>query len=322
MHGARRTRPVLIVLLIVAIALITLDFRESGSSPAHNIGADIFGPIERVAGSAASPFVGFFHATTGNDSAEIANLQKQNDQLRAELSASQLSKYEQTQLTKLLQLGGRGGYRVVAASVIAAGGEYADTVTIDVGSRDGIAVNETVLNGDGLVGVVSQVGSDTATVQLATAASATVGVRLAGTNEIGALTGTSQMTEGSSDLQFKLFSTSAVLHPGEALVTFGSVGGRPYVPGVPVGEVAAVNSQPGSLTQTAAVRPFVDFTGLGVVGVVIAPPQVDPHDSVLPPKFQPPSPRPSAKRHSSKQPSNTQPVSTKPSSVQPSSVHT
>jgi rod shape-determining protein MreC len=297
-HGARRTRLVLGVLLIVAIALITLDFRESGSSSAHNIGADVFGPIERAAGGATSPFIGFFHHTTGDDSAEIANLQRQNDQLRAELSASQLGKSEQTQLTKLLQLSGKGGYRVVAASVIAAGGEYADMVTIDTGSRDGIAVNETVLNGDGLVGVVSQVSRSTATVQLATDAAATVGVRLAGTNEIGALTGTSQTMEGSGDLQLKLFSTTAVLHPGEALVTFGSVGGRPYVPGVPVGEVAAVNSQPESLTQTAAVRPFVDYTGLGVVGVVIASPRVDPHDSVLPPNVLPPSPRPSS-RHSS-----------------------
>jgi rod shape-determining protein MreC len=297
-HGARRTRLVLVALLMVAIALITLDFRESGSSPAHNIGADVFGPIERVADSAASPVVGFFHNRTGDDSAEIANLQRQNDQLRAELSASQLSESEQAQLTRLLQLSGRGGYRIVAASVIAAGGEYSDMVTIDAGSRDGIAVNETVLNGDGLVGVVSQVSRTTATVQLATDVSATVGVRLAGTNEIGALTGTSQTMEGSGDLQLKLFSTTAVLHPGEALVTFGSVGGRPYVPGVPVGEVAAVNSQPGSLTQTAAVRPFVDFTGLGVVGVVIVPPRVDPRDSVLPPKPPPPSPRPSS-RHSS-----------------------
>jgi rod shape-determining protein MreC len=48
------------------------------------------------------------------------------------------------------------------------------------------------------------------------------------------------------------------------------VGGRPYVPGVPVGQVVTVTSQPGSLTQTALVRPFVDFTGLGVVGVVVS----------------------------------------------------
>ncbi|HEX8006485.1 MAG TPA: rod shape-determining protein MreC [Trebonia sp.] len=299
MHGARRTRSVLIALLIVAIALITLDFRASGSSPAHGIGAGVFGPMERVAGNAASPLVGLFHAATGSNSSEIATLQRQNDQLRAELITSQLSKDEQAQLTRLLQIGGKGGYRIVAASVIAAGGEYADTVTIDVGRRDGIAVNETVLNGDGLVGVVSQVGSGTATVLLASAASATVGVRLAGTNEIGALTGTSRTMAGSGDLQLKLLSATAVLHRGQALVTFGSVGGRPYVPGVPVGEVAAVNSQPGSLTQTGAVRPFVDFSGLGVVGVVIAPPRVDPHDSVLPPKLLPASPRPTSPRPTS-----------------------
>jgi rod shape-determining protein MreC len=290
-HGARRTRAVLIVLLIVAIGLITLDFRDGGSSSAHSIGGDVFGPVERVAGDAASPFVGFFHSMTGDDSGEIAALEKENDQLRAELSASQLSKSEQAQLTQLLQISGKGGYRVVAANVIAAGGEYADTVTIDAGSRDGIAPNETVINGDGLVGVVSQVSSTIATVQLATAASATVGVRLADSNQIGALTGANQTMAGSGELELRLFSTIATLHPGEAVVTFGSVGGRPYVPGVPVGVVATVNSPPGSLTQAATVRPFVDFTGLGVVGVVIAPPRVDPRNSVLPPNLQPSSGR-------------------------------
>jgi rod shape-determining protein MreC len=300
-HGAKRTRAVLVVLLIVAIALITLDFRDGGSSSAHSVGADVFGPVERVAGDAASPFVGFFHSATGDDSGEIAALERENAQLRAQLSASQLSKSEQAQLAGLLQVSGKGGYRVVAANVIAAGGEYADTVTIDAGSRDGIAPNETVINGDGLVGVVSQVSSTIATVQLATAASATVGVRLADSNQIGALSGTGQTMVGSGELELRLFSTTATLHPGEAVVTFGSVGGRPYVPGVPVGVVAAVNSPPGSLTQAASVRPFVDFTGLGVVGVVIAPPRVDPRNSVLPPNLQPSSQQKSSGRKSGRQ---------------------
>ena len=60
------------------------------------------------------------------------------------------------------------------------------------------------------------------------------------------------------------------LKPGQELVTFGSVGGRPYVPGVPVGTVSAVTTQPGSLSPTALVTPFADFTGLGVVGVVVS----------------------------------------------------
>ena len=53
-------------------------------------------------------------------------------------------------------------------------------------------------------------------------------------------------------------------------MTFGSVGGRPYVPGIPVGKVTSVTTEPGSLTPTALVKPFVDFTGLGVLGVVIS----------------------------------------------------
>jgi rod shape-determining protein MreC len=54
------------------------------------------------------------------------------------------------------------------------------------------------------------------------------------------------------------------------------------VPGVPIGTVVSVQANAGSLTQTALVRPFVDFTTLGVVGVVISGPRVDPRDSVLP----------------------------------------
>lgn len=270
MHNARRTRPVLIVLLIAAIALITLDFRAGGRSPAHTLGADIFGPAERVAGAVAGPFDSFFHTVNGNDGAEIASLQKQNDQLRAQLARAQVSAQDAAQLGKLLRLGDANRYRVVAASVIAAGGVYSDTVTINAGSRDGISPNETVLNGDGLVGTVTATTASTATVQLATDAAATVGVRMAGTNEIGALTGTGGSMAASQELRLTLFSATAVLVPGQTLVTFGSVGGRPYVPGVPVGQVTQVTSKPGALTQTALVRPFADFTGLGVLGVVIS----------------------------------------------------
>jgi rod shape-determining protein MreC len=258
------------VLLIVAIALITLDFRDGGASPVHKAGADVFGPVERLAGDAASPFIGFFHAASGKDSSEIAALQKQNDQLRAELAQRQLSQADQPQLSKLQGLSSANGYRIVTASVVAVGGGYADTVTINAGSRDGIATNETVLNGDGLVGTVTATSATTATVQLATDAASTVGVKTADTGQIGALTGTGDTLSASGDMQLKLFSSTAVLHTGETLVTFGSVGGRPYVPGVPVGQVVSVTSQPGSLTQSAVVSPFVDFTGLGVVGVVVS----------------------------------------------------
>ena len=264
MLEARRTRAVLIALLVVAIALITIDFRDGGNSDAHGLGGRIFGPIEHLAGDATGVFRG---AGNGN---EIANLQKQNDQLRAQLAQAQTANADAAQLTQLLRLSKSGGYRVVAGTVIAAGGDYSDTVTINAGSKDGVTTNETVLNGDGLVGTVVSVTTTTATVQLATDAKATVGIRMAGTNQIGSLTGSATTLSGSAPLKLTLFNLNAALKPGQTLVTFGSVGGRPYVPGVPVGTVSTVTTQPGSLTQTALVKPFADFTGLGVVGVVVS----------------------------------------------------
>jgi rod shape-determining protein MreC len=264
---SRRTRAVLIALLVVAIALITIDFRGDGNSSAHGLGGQIFGPVERLAGDVT----GVFRGTSGggSSSSEIANLQQQNDQLRAQLAQAQTGEADAAQLASLQRFAA-GKYKVVTGTVIAAGGDYSDTVTINAGSADGITTDETVLNGEGLVGTIVSTTSTTATVQLTTDAGTTVGVRMAGSGQIGALTGTAQSLSGSAPLKLTLFNVNATLKRGQTLVTFGAVGGRPYVPGVPVGTVATVTTQPGSLTPTALVKPFADFTGLGVVGVVVS----------------------------------------------------
>jgi len=49
-----------------------------------------------------------------------------------------------------------------------------------------------------------------------------------------------------------------------------------------VGTIVSVASSPGSLTQTALVRPFVNFTALGVVGIVVQVPRHNPRASILP----------------------------------------
>jgi rod shape-determining protein MreC len=263
MLESRGTRAVLITLLVVAVALVTIDFRDGGNSGAHSLGGRIFGPVERLAGDVTGLFRG------GGNSGEIANLQRQNDQLRAQLAQAQAGNADARQLASLLHLSA-GKYKVVTGTVIAAGGGYSDTVTINVGRADGITANETVLNGDGLVGTVVSATTGTATVQLLTDAAATVGVRVADSGQIGSLTGSAGTLSGSAPLRLTLFSANATLKPGQELVTFGSVGGRPYVPGVPVGTVSTVTTQPGSLSPTAVVKPFADVTGLGVVGVVVS----------------------------------------------------
>jgi len=259
-HDSRRTRLVLGVLLIIAIALITLDYRDGGASPARNAGADIFGPVERVTHDVTDPVASLFDSISGGPSSQstIANLQQENSALRAQLSSAQLSKAARQQLAQLLQLDA-GGYRIMAASVIAAGGDYSDTVTLDVGRSDGIKPDETVLNGSGFVGTIIQVSEDTSTVQLADDASSVIGVQLEGSGEIGAVTGTGKSMSGpAAMLRLTLFDANAVLEPGQQVDTYASVGDQPEVPGVPVGTVVSVHAGPGSLTQTALVRPFVE----------------------------------------------------------------
>jgi rod shape-determining protein MreC len=282
-HDSRRTRLVLGVLLIVAIALITLDFRDGGSSPARNVGADVFGPIERVTHDVTDPVSSLFDSITGGPSAQntIASLQQQNAELRAQLSEAQLSKAAKQQLAQLLQLDA-GGYRIIAANVIAAGGDYSDTVTLDIGRRDGIEPDETVLNGTGFVGTVTQVSEDTSTVLLADDASSVVGVQMAGSGQIGEVTGTGKSMSGSGMLRLSLFDANGGLQPGQEVVTYASVNDRPEVPGVPIGTVVSVSDSGGSLTQNALVRPFVNFTTLGVVGIVVQGPGHGQRVSILP----------------------------------------
>jgi rod shape-determining protein MreC len=281
-HDNRRTRLVLGVLLLAAIALITLDFRDGGASPVRKAGADVFGPVEQVTHDVTDPVASLFDSITGGSSAQgtIASLQRQNAQLRAELNAAQLSQTARKQLAQLLQLDA-GGYRIVTASVIAAGGDFSDTVTLDAGSRDGIKPDETVLNGFGFVGTVTQVSADTSTVLLANDASAVVGVQLAD-GEIGDVTGTGKSLSGSALLRLNLFGANAVPKPGQEVVTYASVGDLPEVPGVPVGTIVSVSNSAGSLTQAAMVRPYVNFTALGVVGVVVQVPRHNPRVSILP----------------------------------------
>ena len=282
MHDSRRTRLVLGVLLIAAIALITLDFRDGGASPVRNVGADVFGPVERVTHDVTDPVSRLFDSVTGGPSAQntIANLQRENAELRAELSQAQLSKADKQQLAQLLQLDA-DGYRVVAASVIAAGGDYSDTVTLDAGRIDGIKPDETVLNGSGFVGTVTQVSEDTSTVLLADDASSVIGVQMAGGGEIGEVTGTGKSASGPGLLRLTLFEANATLQAGQQVETYASLNDQPEVPGVPVGMVVSVSSG-GSLTQTALVRPFVNFITLGVVGIVVQVPRHSPRISILP----------------------------------------
>lgn len=280
MRDTRRTRVVLFVLLVAALALIAINYSDGNNSvlrAVRNAGGAVFGGAE----NAASSVGGFFGG--GGSSAQVKGLQEQVDKLRAELSAEQLSKSDYAQLRKLLLLAGAAQYRIVAASVVAVGTGYQQTVTIDAGSGAGIKPDETVINGQGLVGEVTAVTANTSTVLLASDPSEVVGVALAPTGQLGWVSGPGKTAGSGGLMKLQMLSSAAVLKPGDQLVTSASVNDRPFVPGVPVGEISRLVVQNGALTESAMLRPFVDFSALGVVGVVIAKPAHNPRFAALPP---------------------------------------
>ncbi|HET9894366.1 MAG TPA: rod shape-determining protein MreC [Streptosporangiaceae bacterium] len=299
MRDTGRTRLALSLALIVALALIAVDYENGSSGVVRGVrgtAGSVFGGIERSVSIVTSPigrFVG--GGLSGSDaSVQTAALRRRLAVLRAELSEARLSKADSQQLKRLLALAGAGSYRVVAASVIAFGQGYQQTIALNVGSSDGVRAQQTVLNGDGLVGKVISVSKGTCTVLLATDASSVVGIRLAPGGEVGWVTGQGSSRTGPGLLKLSVLDPAAVLRPGEQLVTAASVKDRPFVPGVPVGVISAVRNKAGALTAQAFVRPYVSFGTLDVVAVVIAPPKRNPRFSVLPPKPAPkPPPAPS-----------------------------
>jgi rod shape-determining protein MreC len=290
-RDSRRNRFVLGALLLVALVLITIDYRGGENSPVRGlrgVGSAIFGPIERTAAAIVHPIGSTVDAITDapGERKKAERLQRENERLRAQLRSNQLDKGRADQLDKLLRPAGLGEYKIVAAQVISAGQGFEDTVTINAGSGSGVRPDMTVMAADGLVGRVTGVGPTTATVLLATDAASAVGSRVEGSMQIGITQGRGRRGLGgtSTPLSFQLLDANVSMTPGQRIVTLGSAGERPYVPGLPIGTVERVEKTPGSLTRTAFVRPFVHFASLDVVGVVVAPPKKDPHDSILPPK--------------------------------------
>ncbi|MFB6957970.1 rod shape-determining protein MreC [Streptomyces sp. NPDC056309] len=289
MRDTKESRLLLVLLIAIAFALITVDIRGGENSPvdgARQAAAAVFGPVENGVSAAVNPVGNAVSAVrdSGERHDRLAALEKENAALKAELGSDDRKRSRLTQLNKMLKLAGDGQYGIKGAQVIGIGAAqgFSWTITIDAGADDGIQRDMTVLNADGLVGRVTTVGASTSTVLLASDPDFTVGTRMEGSDELGFASG-----QGDRPLRVQLLNGKADVKKGDRMVTFGSQADRPFVPGVPVGVVSRVDPSGGDLTRTVYVTPFVGFTKLDVVGVVVQAPKKDPRDEVLPPKPKP-----------------------------------
>jgi rod shape-determining protein MreC len=204
--------------------------------------------------------------------------------LRNQLLQRKSADAELEQLKSVLDLAGRAGYKVLAARVISQGAStsFTQTITIDVGTSSGVRQNMTVVSGEGLVGVVKESYLNSALIMLATDPDFKVGVRVAGTQQIGILSG-----RGSKRAELQLLDNQKIVKVGDVLLARGSTNNRPFVPGIPVGIISAVDSTAGSIAQTATVMLYPNFSALGVVSVVLSAGKNNPGDALVPAAPQP-----------------------------------
>jgi rod shape-determining protein MreC len=286
-RDSRRTRLVLALLLLTAFTLITLDYRAQGGGVFGSLrgtASTWFGPVQRLAADVVRPVRHAVEAVSsiGSNHTKLQNAQRTIAELRGQLRQQPFDQHRVDELNKLLQVSSVGQYKLVPAQVIAvgAGNGFEWTATIDAGAMDGVKPDLTVLDGDGLVGRITIVGRSTSTVLLAIDPQFHVGVRLAD-GQTGFVSGRQK-----SDMSLELIDPVARVKPGDGLVTQGSKDQKPFVWGVPVGSVSTASSPLAGQTQTGTVKPYVNFTALDLVGVVVEPPRDNPRDALL----QPPAP--------------------------------
>ena len=141
---------------------------------------------------------------------------------------------------------------------------WISTITINKGHAHGVEAGMAVVTNGGIVGTILDVSRLTSTVLLSTDSRSAAGGLVQSTGDLVLVEGDS---ENSGMLVATPLSRDTEVVPGDIIVTSGL--SRLFPKKLPIGEVVEVESSPYGLSFTALVRPFVDFTRLEYVFVVL-----------------------------------------------------
>ena len=158
-------------------------------------------------------------------------------------------------------------YPKVAASVISKDpGNWYDTFMINRGSKDGIRVDNNVIAGKGLVGIVTEVGSSWATVRSIIDDSSNVSAMAVSTSDTCVVKGDLELID-EGKLRFEqLYDQEGKVTVGERIVTSNI--SEKYVEGLFIGYVNEVEQDTNNLTKTGTIVTPVDFQHIREVFVI------------------------------------------------------
>ena len=264
----------LAVLLLVSVAMLTWYFREPVGGFLHSTqrgGLRAISPLESATSTILGPFRGAYEWASGLFSARGENdrLRRENDQLRSEVVSLREAAAENKQLKDMLGFINDPSYpqdyKSVPARVIGrSGSPWNAVITINRGSDDGVAMGQTVVNGQGLVGQISAVTTNSAQVLLIIDHTSHVEAKVQSNSSQGTVIGSI-----NGQLEMDFVDKNQKVSKNDVVVTSGT--GKLFVKGVPIGVVDEVSDQEVEYFKSISITPFVDFSSLEEVMVMIPP---------------------------------------------------
>jgi rod shape-determining protein MreC len=271
----RRRRAVLTLLIIGSFLLLTVTYGQGSGGLQQGIGT-IFGPLQDGADRALKPardLVGWFDETF-EARGENSRLRSELERAREQMVAGQEALQENAQLRKLVELDGSPAiefstFEPVTGRVIARSPTvWHSAVTIDLGSGDGVAVDDPVISGAGLAGRVAAVQPGSSQVTLITDHTSAVSAKVLP----GGAQGVVRPDVGDpEDLVLDFIVSARKIGAGQTVVTAGwraSEIASLYPAGLPIGEVTQASIVEQEASQQVHLRPYADLANLDFVQVL------------------------------------------------------
>ncbi|HCT89991.1 MAG TPA: rod shape-determining protein MreC [Lachnospiraceae bacterium] len=266
-----KSKNILVIMTIFCVAMLL--FAYTARLPLDS--------VQSVAGYAVVPFqkgingIGnwIYGRTRGFE--DVRTLQQENEELRQKVDTlteqNNLLLQDQDKLERFENLYALdmdyAEYDKVAASVISKDpGNWYNTFTIDKGTKDGIAVDMNVIAGGGLCGIVTEAGSDWATVRSIIDDSSNVSAMVSSTLDNCLVTGDLTLIEDGKLNFIQLSDPDDLVTVGDKIVT-SNISDK-FLKGILIGYISEVNYDSNNLTKYGYLIPVVDFRHLQEVLVI------------------------------------------------------
>ena len=263
-------RMAIIVLSVALLTVLGTTARNGRTGFLHNVTGVLESPVKKVLSST----VNWFNTIYGY-LFEYDSLLAENESLRSQLVDAQSSaregisaSEENARLRKLLELRDAHTDYVMESSkvVLWSSSNWSSSFTISKGASSGIELGDPVITEYGvLVGQITELGANWATVSTLIDVDMSVGAFVGETGTSGMVVGEySFMKRNEAKLTY--MAEGAQIFVGDDVLTSGSGGAFPA--GLVIGTLSAVRTESGGQLEYGVVKPSVDFSQLVQVFII------------------------------------------------------